>query len=126
MRGSRSVIAVVDDDPSIRRAVARFLASCGLEVTTYSSAIEYLADRNVRPVCLVTDVQMPGMSGLELKLHLASSGRDLPVIFVTADDDPRTHARARSLGAAGYFRKPVDAMALLEVLVNIIALGRDD
>ena len=126
MRGSRSVIAVVDDDPSIRRAVARFLASCGLEVTTYSSATAYLDDRHVQPVCLVADVQMPGMSGLDLKQHLASSGRDLPVVFVTADDDPNTHARALSLGAAGFFRKPVDGVALLEVLATIIALGRDD
>ena len=126
MKGSRSVIAVVDDDPSVRRAVARLLASSGLEVTTYSSATEYLDDSNVQAVCLVADVQMPGMSGLDLKQRLEGSGRDLPVVFVTADDDPNTRARALSLGAAGYFRKPVDGAALLELLVNIIALGRDD
>jgi FixJ family two-component response regulator len=120
------LIAVVDDDPSVLRAVARFLASSGLEVATFSSATEYLDNPHVRPACLVTDVQMPGMSGLDLKQRLASSERDLPVIFITAHDDPRTRARAVTLGAAGYFCKPFDGAALLEAIAEVIGIGLDD
>jgi FixJ family two-component response regulator len=126
MKGSRYLIAVVDDDPSVLRAVAHFLTSSGLDVATFSSAIEYLDDPYVRPACLVTDVQMPGMSGLDLKQHLARSERDLPVIFVTGHDDPQTRARAVTLGAEGFFRKPFDVDELLEAIVKVIGIDLCD
>lgn len=126
MKGSHYLIAVVDDDPSVRKAVARLIKSSGLAVATFSSATAYLDTPSVRPVCLVADIQLPGMSGLDLKQHLAKSERDLPVIFVTADDDPRTRAKAVTLGAAGYLRKPFDGAALLEVIAEVIGIDLDD
>ena len=126
MIGLRRLVAIVDDDPSVRRAIARFLASSGLDVATFSSATAFLDAPSVRPICLVADVQMPGMSGLDLKQHLAGSERDLPVIFVTADDDPQTRARAATLGAAGYFSKPFDGAALLEAIAEVIGIDLGD
>ena len=66
--------------------------------------------------CVVSDIQMPGLSGLDLPALLARAGHQLPVIFVTAHDTPETRARAQSMGAVGYFRKPVDDQALLDAI----------
>ena len=126
LKGERCLIAVIDDDSFVRRALARFLASSGLDVATFPSAIAFLESPHVRPMCLVTDIQMPGMSGLELKQQLANSARDLPVIFITAHDDPRNRALARTLGAAGYFEKPFDGAALLEAILKAIGNDLDD
>lgn len=113
------MIAVVDDDLSVRRAVARFLTASGLDVATFASASAFLATPHIRPKCLVADVEMPGMSGLDLKAYLAHSDRDLPVIFITAHDDPQTRERAEKLGAAGFLRKPFDGAGLLESITRI-------
>jgi FixJ family two-component response regulator len=81
-------IAVIDDDASVRKALRRLIRSTGLEVEAYASAEEYLSAQGlVSPDCLVLDVQLIGMSGLELQRHLASSDRPVPIVFITAYDD---------------------------------------
>ena len=123
--GARALIAVVDDDASVRKAVARLLGSSGFVVETFASATEFLERPHVRALCLVAEIHLHGMSGLDLKQRLASSERDLPVIFVTALDDPQIRARAAALGAAGYLEKPFDGEALLEVIIGLVGIDLD-
>ncbi len=111
------MIYVVDDDASICKAMTRLMKSAGLSVQTFTSAEAFL--NSVQPTesdCLLVDVQMPGMSGLELQRQLVRSGIRVPVIFITAFDDDQVRQQARQGGAAGYFRKPFDDQALLDAI----------
>jgi FixJ family two-component response regulator len=111
------LIAVVDDDESVRRATRRLLHAAGLEVETYACGTELLeALLHRRPNCVVVDLHMPGMSGLELQSRLAASGSGIPVIFMTAYDDPGARDRAQQAGAASYLRKPFSEEVLLEAI----------
>ena len=106
---------IIDDDLSVRRAMARLMRSAGLTQATFSSVEEFVsADVTDDNACIIADVRMPGSSGLDLPELLARVGRHLPVIFVTAQDTELTRQRARSAGAVGYFRKPVDDQALID------------
>jgi FixJ family two-component response regulator len=116
-------VVVVDDDPSVRRALSRLLLSCGLGVDTYSSAEDFLATSLERDVaCLVADVQMSGMSGLDLLDHLSAAGGTLPTIVITAHDDAATRERVLKRGAT-YLRKPFESAAILAAVGRLI--GRD-
>ena len=110
-------IYIVDDEPSICTAYARLANSAKMQPRTFSSVEEFLGtklpDENA---CVVCDVAMPGVSGLELPGLLAREGRRLPVIFVTAHDTEETRSTAHRMGAAAYFRKPVDDQALLDAI----------
>jgi len=111
------MLYVVDDDLSICKATTRLMKSAGIPVQAYTSAEEFL--QYCRPTaadCLLLDVQMQGMNGLELHRQLRQSGVQVPVIFITAFDDESTREAARDLGAAGYFRKPFDDQALLDAI----------
>jgi len=111
------VVYLVDDDASVRRAAARLVRSTGLEARAFASGEELLAE--VGPDsrgCLVADVKMPGMGGLELLVELRARGVCLPAIVVTAFDTDQTRAQARQAGAVEYFRKPVDGHALLDAI----------
>lgn len=111
------LIAVVDDDESVRRAMRRLLQAAGLEVEIYASGTEFLeALLHRRPSCVVVDLHMPGMSGLEIQSRLVDSGADIPVIFMTAHDDRGARDRALQAGAAGYLRKPFSEEVLLEAI----------
>lgn len=114
---SGSIIYVVDDDDSVRRAMKRLFRSEGKDVRVFESARQFLdskfTDRNA---CLVTDVKMRGLSGLELQQKLIDRGSELPVILITGFDTEETRAQARKLGVAAYFRKPVDDQALLDAI----------
>ena len=111
------MVAVVDDDEFVRTATGSLIRSLGLRVTTYSSAEEFLASSWLdKADCLVTDVQMPGMSGLELQERLQAQGRDLPVIVITAFPEERVRRQAESAGAVGFFAKPYDG----QLMVNCI------
>lgn len=113
----RSTIFIVDDDASVRRALGRVMSSAGLEWEAFDSAEEFLAKAHPGMVgCIVADMTMPGMSGLELKTVLDAAGIHLPLILLTAHDGEEMRAAARSAGAAGYFRKPVDTQALLDAI----------
>ncbi len=118
-----SLVAIVDDDPSVCRALRRLLASAGIETVTFPSAAAFLAsERREEPACLVLDIDLGGMTGFELQEHLVGAGSRLPVIFITAHDDPPTRERARQAGAVAYLPKPFDDALLLEAIAR--ALGR--
>jgi FixJ family two-component response regulator len=111
----RSVVMIVDDDESIRRAARRLIKSFGLAVETFASADDFLASGRIEATaCLVLDVHMPGVSGLELQSHLTASGRQVPIIFITAFADESTRAQAFAAGACRFLIKPFEEDALLD------------
>lgn len=103
---SNTYVAIVDDDESLRRSLSRLLRAAGLQPIVYPSAEAFLSDGNQpRFGCLVLDIRMGGMSGIDLQKHLARAGATTPVIFVTAHDDPKEREEAIAAGCAGFFRK---------------------
>jgi len=118
MPHSSILVYIVDDEPSICTAYARLVRSAKMQPRTFASVEEFMrADFSDENACVVSDVQFPGKSGLELPVMLGRGGHHLPVIFVTAHDTPETRDLAHRFGAAGYFRKPVDDQALLDAIV---------
>jgi FixJ family two-component response regulator len=116
------VIAIVDDDDSFRHATLSFVRSLGYSAAAYSSADAFLNSNAVcNTDCLITDVQMPGMSGIELQNHLLAQGKRVPVIFVTAF--PETEARGHALraGAIGFLGKPFADENLISCLNKALA-----
>jgi FixJ family two-component response regulator len=118
-------VFVVDDDPSVRTAVKRLLASVGLACETFQNAAEFLAraERGVSG-CLVLDVRMPGASGLDLQRVLNQSGTDLPIVFVTAHADVPLTVRAMKAGALEVLTKPFDDQALLDAVYHALEQER--
>jgi FixJ family two-component response regulator len=113
-------IAIVDDDLSVRRALRRLVQSAGYPVETFASAHDYLdATPRARGGCLVLDIYMEGMNGFELQERLVSERCSVPIIFITAHDDPTTRERIRRSGAAGYLSKPFDPDALLDEIRRV-------
>ena len=111
------VIAIVDDDESFRQATISFIRSLGYSAAAFPSADAFLNSNAVENTdCLITDVQMPGMSGIELQSHLITQGYRVPIIFVTAF--PETEARGRALraGAIGFLGKPFGEQNLISCL----------
>lgn len=113
----QTCIAVVDDDESLCRSLARLLRASGMEAVIYASAEDFLADSK-RPMfdCLVFDIQLGGMTGIELHRQLTASGSKTPVIYLTAHDEPAMRAEAKSLGCAGYFLKTDSGEILLKAI----------
>jgi FixJ family two-component response regulator len=104
------VISIVDDDESIRGATKAFLRSVGYEVETFASADLFLKSAALRETeCLILDIRMPGISGLELQRRLNEAESRVRIIFVTADDDATKRRAAIEAGARDFFRKPFDA-----------------
>jgi FixJ family two-component response regulator len=115
MTADGSVVMIVDDDDSMRRAARRLVRSFGLGVDTFASAEDFLASGRLgETACLVLDVHMPGLSGIELQSKLIAEGHHIPVIFITAFADEKTQARALEAGAYAYLIKPFDEDDLLE------------
>ena len=115
MTADGSVVMIVDDDDSMRRAARRLVRSFGLGVDTFASAEDFLASgRLSETACLVLDVHMPGLSGIELQSKLIAAGHHIPVIFITAFADEKTQAQALGAGAYAYLIKPFDEDDLLE------------
>ena len=111
------VISIVDDDKSVRDATKSLVRSLGYNAVTFGSAAEFLESAYVATTaCLITDVQMPGLSGIELNDHLIAIGHDIPVIFVTAFPDERLRARIDSNNAIGYLHKPFKESRLIECI----------
>jgi FixJ family two-component response regulator len=109
------VISIVDDDPSVRAATARLLRSMGFSAYAFASAKEFWSSpRLSETACLIADVEMPGMSGVELQDHLIAKGRTIPIIFITAFPDERVRDRAMRAGAVDFLSKPFDESRLLE------------
>src|SRR4051794_32701617 len=105
-----SIIAIVDDDDAVREALERLLKSLGYSAVTFASAEEFLNSKQMSDIsCLVTDVQMPGMSGLDLQDRLIARGHRIPIIFLTGYPDENVRARAMKAGAIAFLGKPVNA-----------------
>jgi FixJ family two-component response regulator len=114
---SNLVAYIVDDDLSIRRALARLLKSLGVETVAFDSAEAFLqASPCALEACLILDVQLPGMKGWDLLQHIRTAGIALPVILITAYNDAQTHDRAMQAGIVAYLQKPFDDQTLLEAL----------
>jgi FixJ family two-component response regulator len=111
------LIAIVDDDESVREATTSLLKSNGFRAETFSSAEEFLKSPLVEKTrCLLLDIGMPGMSGLELQRHLAGEGRRIPIIFITAHDNPAVRQEAMRAGAVDFLPKPFGEEALLNAI----------
>jgi two-component system response regulator FixJ len=111
------VICVVDDDESLRRSVANLLRSVGFRVETFISAEEFLTSARRRSTgCMVLDLQMTGMSGLDLLRHLAATGTRVPAVVLTAHGDAETRRRCLAAGAVALLDKPFDGDALLDAV----------
>ena len=117
MQEKEAIVYIVDDDDSVRGALKRLIRSMGMEAQTFASGADFLKSKfRDQKTCLVADVRMPGMSGLELHQKLIERGFKLPVIYITGFDTAETRSQARKSGAFGYFRKPVDDQALQDTI----------
>ena len=120
MSKSNPLIAIVDDDESVCRAMKRLVRSIGMEGDAFTSGREFI-DRiettpSFQPDCVVLDVQMPGMNGLEVQERLANIGNPLPVIFITAHDEAGVRDRALAAGAVAFLRKPFNDELFIKTL----------
>ena len=120
MSKSKPLVAIVDDDESVCRAMKRLVRSLGMEANAFASGQEFIdlieTMPSFQPDCVVLDVQMPGMNGLEVQERLASSGNRLPVIFITAHDEAGVRDRALAAGAVAFLRKPFNDESFITTL----------
>jgi len=122
------LIAVVDDDESVCRALKRLVRSLGMDADTFASGRQFLELIEAMPSlvvdCVVLDVQMPGLTGLQVQAQLTRSGHRFPVIFITAHDDPLVREQALAAGALAFVRKPFNDELLIKTLN--VAIARKD
>src|SRR6266404_3490374 len=124
MTEAAPIVFVVDDDPSVRRAIKRLIGSEGLQVELFGSAQEFLKSRRPdAPSCLVLDIKLPGISGLDFQRQLVETGIRIPIIFITAHGDIPMTVRAMKAGAVEFLTKPFRDRDLLDAIQ--IALERD-
>jgi FixJ family two-component response regulator len=103
------MIAIVDDDQAVRDAMKTLVRSLGYHTSTFGSAEEFLKSENLHDTsCLITDVQMPGLSGLDLQDRLIARGHRIPIIFITGHPDDTARTRAMNAGAVGFLSKPIN------------------
>lgn len=118
----RAKVYVVDDDASVRRSLCRLLSSAGYDVESHAGSESYLAlGAPSTPACLVVDMRMPGMGGLELQRAIAGTARELPVVFITGHADEATRMVAMATGAVDVIPKPFDGQVLLEAIARALA-----
>ena len=121
MSDQDSVVFVVDDDPSVRKALRNLVSAAGFDVETFSTAQEFLKRGIVhRPACLVLDVRLPGLNGLDLQERLVKSGHLVPILFITGHGDIPTTVKAMKAGAVEFLTKPVPNRRLLEAIRDAI------
>ena len=114
---ARNLISVIDDDESVRRTTALLIESFGLRAAAFESAEGFLKSGQLHDTaCLIVDVQMPGMNGLQLQSHLAAEGCGIPIIFITAYDDRESRGRAMRAGAVAFLSKPFGHEQLLQTI----------
>ena len=122
MINTRPLVAVVDDEKSVRVAIERLLRSANFYVETFPSGIEFLESlKNHRPDCVVLDLHMPHMDGFTVQTRLAKASIRLPIVIITGHDATETRERALAGGASAYLRKPMDDQTLLDAIANAIA-----
>jgi FixJ family two-component response regulator len=123
------MIAIVDDDESVCRALKRLVRSLGMDADTFLSGQEFVDLMEAMPSfsadCVILDVQMPGITGLEVQRRLVAGGSSLPIIFITAHDEVGVRERALSMGAVAFLRKPFDDELFIRTLRVALARGGD-
>jgi FixJ family two-component response regulator len=121
------LVLVVDDEPSVRKSLTRVLASAGYPVEAFASAREFLArEPHPGPCCLVLDVRMPGLTGIQLQELLAATGRRMSIVFVSGHADVRTSVKAMKAGAVDLLTKPVDAHDLIAAIQRAVTKDERD
>jgi FixJ family two-component response regulator len=109
-------IAIIDDDRSVRKALRRLLAASGYEIDLFASAGEFLAQRVTALDCVISDLKMPGMGGLDLLQSLKDRHVKIPVIIITAFDTPQSRADCEKAGASAFLCKPIEEKVLLSTI----------
>ena len=123
----KPLIAVVDDDSSLRESTQLLLRSAGYRAEVFASAREFLDSNRIdETACLILDVRMPGMDGLELQRFLNEAQRQIPIIFITAHATDNAEQRARKAGAVDFLRKPVNDEKLLSAIQTALKGWKDD
>jgi FixJ family two-component response regulator len=121
------LVAVVDDEESVLKALERLIRSAGFDVRAFSSGIEFLRSLPQRaPHCVVLDLHMPHLSGFLVQDALKRSCWDIPVVIMTGDDSQESRTQALDQGAAAYLRKPVDDVVLLDAIQSALRANRAD
>ena len=124
MSAPESIVFVIDDDPLVRESVADLLNSAGFTVQTFGSAVDFVQGRRPDvPACLILDVELPDISGLDLQTELAKSGVEIPIVFLTGHGDIPMSVRAMKAGAVEFLTKPFGKQELLDAIKE--ALLRD-
>jgi len=124
MPGKKSVVYIIDDDPSVRNGFMRLINAHDYAARSFASAGEFLASGLPHAgSCLLIDIAMPKMDGLQLYAELLRRGCKAPVIFITASNDPDIRERAKLAGVVGFFQKPVDGDALLDAVKWALTAG---
>lgn len=127
MTSAAAMVFVVDDDASVRKSLSRLISEAGYRVQAYASPEEFLARRPERgPSCLVLDVRMPGVTGLELQQALASAVHEIPIIFITGHGDIPMTVKAMKAGAMDFLSKPFAAKDLLDAIQRAVARDTRD
>jgi FixJ family two-component response regulator len=125
VRESHAIIAIVDDDPSVRKGLERLIRSLGWKTESFGSAQEFLASPRINaPTCIVLDLQLPGLSGLELQKQMSEAGVETPIVFLTGHGDIPASVKAMKAGAIEFLTKPVDEQDLLNAIQEAIERDR--
>lgn len=123
-KDSAVLIAIVDDDPWVRRSLDRLMRSAGFKTECFSSAEEFLESTNDFLGCVILDLKLPGMNGLELQRRLADEDRKIPIVFVSAHDDRASKSQALKAGATAFLNKPFGDETLLDAVDSALRPGR--
>ena len=122
---SDTTIAIVDDDPSVRKGLERLIRSLGWKTETFGSAQEFLASaRTEAPSCIVLDLQLPGLSGLELQKQMTEAGIEIPIVFLTGHGDIPASVKAMKAGAIEFLTKPVEEQHLFNAIQEAVERDR--
>jgi len=125
MTDTDPIVFIVDDDDSVRKALSRLINSVGLNVETFASADDFLKrESHNGPACLVLDIRMPGLSGLDLQDELVAAGRTLPIIFVSGHGNIPLSVRAMKAGAVDFIEKPFEDQSLLDAINHSLKKDR--
>jgi FixJ family two-component response regulator len=115
-------ICIIEDDDSVRRALGRLLRSVGLGVEAFATAEEFLqCFTQTQPSCLILDVHLPGLSGLELQQRLHDEGRTIPIVVITAYADEKVREQAFQAGAIAFLPKPFEELSLLQAVFGVVS-----
>lgn len=121
MMAPPAVVFVVDDDPSVRKSLTRLISEAGYTVQAFASAREFLArEPSVGPSCVVLDVRMPGVTGLDLQQTLASAVHEIPIVFITGHGDISMSVKAMKAGAVDFLTKPFEGKDLLDAIQRAV------